>query len=148
MARKKSAEVLADTIAALDPSPMKRIGELIEEGLKGAPIQQSLEGMEEPVHEDISSAALSYANHRDDRMAKQKTEATAYKKLAALMSEHGLKEYSDRSRGVWVAREDAEPKFKVKLSAGSESFHVKHGESEDEAIGEGTMESPNEEAES
>lgn len=98
--------------------------------------------------QEVSDAALSYVNARDDRMAKQKEEKRLYTKLAGLMASHSLEEYHDRATGVNIVRDEPEePKFKVKIALGQGEADAKFSSltpDPDKPIGEGVMDAPEE----
>lgn len=147
--KKKSEEVLAETIAALDPAPeaVGAAGE-IETKPRRNPTQPALLDVGDVHIQEVSDAALSYVNARDDRMAKLKEEKRLYTKLAGVMASHSLEEYHDRATGVHIDRDEPEePRFKVKIALGQGEADAKFTSltpDPDKPIGEDVMETPEE----
>lgn len=76
--------------------------------------QPALDGMEDPVDEELSLQAITYVDKRDARMALTKEEVSEREKLAEMMRDRKLKKYSDRSRDLLVEIEAGPQKIKVR----------------------------------
>jgi hypothetical protein len=76
----------------------------------------SLPGLENPIYEDVSNAALSLFNVQEEKKAVKKREDLAAVKLFAVMAEHGVTRYKDTEHNLVAERITSKEKVKVRFT--------------------------------
>ena len=84
-----------------------------EGGQKKLERQTPLPGMEDAVMQEIESAALDYADGRDERMAATENEVHLKEKIIAVMHKHGKTDYKHGKIEVHLKVEKETVKVKI-----------------------------------